>query len=102
MKNAFNCNQKKWIYAIDPSVSVVLRMGRISNYKYVERTRMPPVGLYIIIIIIMHVLSHQSERVCAASSGHFSRDHSRFAAVPLPIGNWPYVLTHERSLPLPW
>ena len=57
---------------------------------------MPPVGLYII-IIIMHVLSHQSERVCAASSGHFSRDHSRFAAVPLPIGYWPYVLTHEFS-----
>ena len=32
----------------------------------------------------MHVLSHQLERVRAASSGDYSTEHSRFAALPLP------------------
>ena len=32
----------------------------------------------------MHVLSYQSERVRAASSGDCSTEHSQFAAMPLP------------------
>ena len=39
-------------------------------------------------IIIMHVLSHQPERVCAASGGDRSTEHSCFAAVQLPWRFW--------------
>ena len=47
---------------------------------------------------MMHVLSHQPERVCSASSGDCGMKHSRFAAVPLlwrfrdgSGGDWPRV-----------
>ena len=43
---------------------------------------------YNLYIIIMHVLSHQPERVRTTLSGDCSTEHSHFAAVTLPRQFW--------------